>query len=191
MKVIGFSGSPRKDANTDRLVNQVLAGAKAAGGDTKLFRLDDLNIRGCTSCYYCRTHDTCSVQDDMQALYKELHSADAVVIGSPVYMGQVSGQTKIFMDRLLPLFNADFSTRLKKRPSLVLAFTQGQPDTGLFMPYIENTKQVFAFMGFTPKEILVAGATRAKDDVDKQKDLMAKAKAAGAALVKGSRARAE
>ena len=111
MKVIGFSGSPRKDANTDRLVRQVLAGAKAAGADTKFIRIADLKISGCISCYHCKTHDTCSIKDDMQDIYKDIHGADACVIGSPVYMGQISGQTKIFWDRLLPLFNADFSTR--------------------------------------------------------------------------------
>lgn len=55
---------------------------------------------------------------------------------------------------------------------------------GLFRPYMENTRQVFGFMGFKPKEIIVAGGTREKADVDKQKDLMAKAKEAGAGLVK-------
>ena len=63
-------------------------------------------------------------------------------------------------------------------------FTQGQPDAGMFKPYMENTKQMFGFMGFKPKEIIVAGGTREKADVDKQKDLMAKAKEAGAGLVK-------
>ena len=184
MKVVGFSGSPRKDANTDRLVRQVLAGAKAAGAETKFIRIADLKISGCISCYHCKTHDTCSIKDDMQDIYKDIHGADACVIGSPVYMGQVSGQTKIFWDRLLPLFNADFSTRLKKHPALVLVFTQGQPDISMFKPYMENTKQMFGFMGFNPKEIIVAGGTREKADVDKQKDLMAKAKEAGAGLVK-------
>ncbi|MDD5678354.1 MAG: flavodoxin family protein [Kiritimatiellae bacterium] len=182
MKVIGFSGSPRKDANTDRLVRQVLAGAREAGAETKFIRIADLKISGCTSCYHCKTHYTCSIKDDMQAIYAVIHGADACVIGSPVYMGQVSGQTKIFWDRLLPLFNADFSTRLKKHPALVMVFTQGQTDTGMFKPYMENTKQVFGFMGFKTREIIVAGAMMEKADVDKQKDLMARAKETGAGL---------
>ena len=184
MKVIGFSGSPRKDANTDRLVQHVLAGAQGAGAEIAFFRPADLSIKGCVSCYYCKTHDTCSTKDDMQKLYKEIHSADAVVIGFPVYMGQMTGQTKIFVDRLLPLLNADFTTRLKKHPDLVLAVTQGQPDTRIFLPYLENTKQMFGFLGFKPQEILIAGGTRDKADVDKQKDLTAKAVATGANLVK-------
>ena len=190
MQVIGFSGSPRKDANTDRLVRQVLAGAGAEGAETQFFRIADLSIKGCISCYYCRAHDTCAMKDDMQDIYKALHAADAVVVGSPVYMGQMSGQTKIFVDRLLPLLNADFTTRLKKQPALVLAFTQGQPDTASFMPYIENTQQFFGFLGFSPKAVLVAGGTREKDDVTKQKDVMDRAAATGASLVRDSRARA-
>ncbi len=186
MKVIGFSGSPRKGANTDRLVSHVLAGAQSAGAETAFFRIADLNIKGCISCYYCKSHDTCSIKDDMQGLYKEMLGADAVVIGSPVYMGQMTGQTKTFVDRLLPLLNADFTTRLTKRPALVLAFTQGQPDTGMFLPYMESTKQMLAFMGFAAKEIVVAGATREKADVDQQTDLTARAKALGAGLLGAS-----
>jgi len=183
MKVIGFSGSPRRDANTDRLVAHVLAGAQAAGAETEFFRIADLDIKGCISCYYCKSHDTCSIKDAMQGLYREIHAADAAVIGSPVYMGQMSGQTKTFIDRLLPLLNADFTTRLKKRPALALAFTQGQPDTGMFKPYMENTHQMLGFLGFNPKEIIVAGGTREKTDVDKQSDLVARARTLGAGLL--------
>ena len=55
MNVIGFSGSPRKDANTDRLVAHVLAGAQKAGAETAFFHIANLGIKGCTSCYYCRS----------------------------------------------------------------------------------------------------------------------------------------
>jgi multimeric flavodoxin WrbA len=190
MKVIGISGSPRKDGNTDRLVVHVLAGARTAGAATELFRIADLNIKGCVSCYYCKSHTTCSIKDDMQGLYKELHAADAVVVGSPVYMGQMSGQTKTFVDRLLPLLNADFTTRLKKRPAVVLAFTQGQTDTDMFRPYMESTHQMLGFLGFSPGGIIVAGGTREKADVDKQADLVARAEALGASLLGGSPAKA-
>ena len=182
MKVAGFSGSPRKDANTDRLVGHVLAGARAAGAETKLLRIADLKIKGCICCYYCKSHDTCSINDDMQGIYKDIHAADAVVIGSPVYMGQMTGQTKTFIDRLLPLLNADFTTRLKQHPALVLVFTQGQPDTSMFKPYMENTHKMMGFLGFSPKGIIVAGGTRENTDVDKQTDLTARAKTLGAGL---------
>lgn len=191
MKVIGFSGSPRKNANTDRLVEHVLAGAQTAGAETAFFRIASLSIKGCVSCYHCKSHDTCAINDGMQTLYKEIHSADAVVIGSPIYMGQMTGQTKTFVDRLLPLLNADFSTRLQKRPALVLVFTQGQPETGMFLPYMESTRQLFGFLGFSPGEMLVAGGTREQADVDKQTELTARARAVGAGLLGGLRKQAD
>ena len=179
MKVIGISGSPRKDGNTDRLVQRVLGGAAEAGAETRFFRLVDLSIKGCVSCYFCRTIDSCAINDDMHPLYEEIHAADAVVLGSPVYMGQMSGQTKIFMDRLLPLLNPDFTTRLKNRPALVLAFTQGQADLSMFRPYVDGTAHAFGFLGFAPAEVLIAGGTREKSDVESQPEMMAEAHAVG------------
>lgn len=183
-KVIGFSGSPRKDANTDRLVRQVLAGAAEAGAETKFFHVAELGVQGCKSCYHCKTHLTCSIPDGMQALLAEVLSADAVVLGTPVYMGQMSGQLKIFVDRLLPVMNADFSTRLQKHPTMVLALTQGVPDLEEYGAYATSTQEMFGFLGFTPGEVLVAGGTRAPADVEGQQELMARAKSVGAKLVR-------
>ena len=186
MNVIGLSGSPRKNANTDRLVCAILDGARGAGADTEFLRLADLDIKGCAGCLYCRIHETCFIRDDMQSLYQKLHSADAVVVGSPVYMGQMTSQTKQFTDRLFPLVNADFTTRLKKRPQLVLAFTQGQPDAAMFRPYMENTRQIFGFLGFAAAEIIVGGGTRGTQDIMGQDDLLQKARATGTRLASGS-----
>ena len=183
-KIIGFSGSPRKNGNTDRLVLQVLGGAADAGAETKFFRIADLGITGCVSCYHCKTHETCAILDGMQALLAEIQTADAVVLGTPVYMGQMSGQTKIFVDRLLPVMNADFTTRLQKRPGMVLALTQGQPDSTAYHTYAEETQKMFGFLGFTPKKILVACGTRALSDVEQQAELMAGAWTVGASLAR-------
>ena len=54
MKIIGFVGSPRKNGNTDVLVQQVLRGASIAGAETKVFYLNELNIKGCQDCDYCK-----------------------------------------------------------------------------------------------------------------------------------------
>ena len=98
-KVIGFSGSPRRDGNTDRLVRQVLAGAAAAGAETAFFRIPDLGIKGCAACYHCKTHDTCAIPDGMQALYREILAADAVVVveGSVNADGSI-GATKLTVE---------------------------------------------------------------------------------------------
>ena len=193
MRVVGFSGSPRKNGNTDRLVTTILEGAAEAGAETKMVRLGDLTIKGCASCYYCKrdNHTLCMYADDMQQLYPDIYEADAFIIGSPVYMWQMCAQTKVFIDRLLPVLRPDdYSSRLEKRPDLVLAFTQGQPDTEVFTPYITGTKNMLGFLGFNVKEVIVAGGTHGKDDIATQPALIERARQTGIRLVKESKGQA-
>ena len=183
MRVIGISGSPRKDGNTDLLVRQILDGAASLVADTAFYRLTDMNIQGCTGCYHCREHTTCRIQDDMSKLYDEVQNADAVVLGSPVYMFQVTGQTKCFMDRLLALINPDFSSRLKGPKKLLMAYTQGHADRAAFQKYFDLVEQLFDFMGFTVQPSLVATGTHEKGAINHQVELMAGAMDMGRKLV--------
>jgi Multimeric flavodoxin WrbA len=125
MKVIGFVGSPRKKGNTQLLVEKVLTGSAAVGAETKIYNLNDLNIKSCQACNFCKTHDHCIQKDDMTQLYEELIKADAVVIGSPIYMGYVSAQTKLFLDRLYAFFNPGAVSRLPRGKKGALVFAQG------------------------------------------------------------------
>jgi len=160
----------------------VLAGAEAAGAKTRYVHLSSLRFGGCTACMSCRAQAACALSDDMAKIVQDIFQADAIVIGSPVYMWQVSGQAKLFIDRLYPVLNADFSTRLSRRPKLVLAFTQGHPDATFFRPYFEQTKAVLGFLGFTVTDILSAAGTRGSEDVERQTEVLARARAAGAGL---------
>ena len=185
MKVIGFSGSPRKDGNTDRLVRQVLEGAAAAGAATAFFRVADLDIKGCTACYACRPTGVCALKDGMTPLLAEVFAADAVVLGSPVYMGQMTGQLKVFVDRLMPVLGPNFITRLRKHPALLCVFTQGHEKEAMFRAYMDGTSHFLGFLGFTSKGVLAAVGTRERNDIEKQPDVLAKARALGAELAGG------
>ncbi len=94
MKVLGLVGSPRKNGNTEVMVKAALKGAKDSGAETSIINIPQLNISGCKACMYCRTHDGCAVKDDMQKIYKEIETSDAVVIGFPVYMLSMNAQNK-------------------------------------------------------------------------------------------------
>jgi len=76
-KVIGLVGSPRKNGNTSDIVKAVLKGAQENGAETKIYYLNEMNIKGCQSCLYCRGHETCSIQDDMQNVYEDIKEAAA------------------------------------------------------------------------------------------------------------------
>lgn len=190
MKVVGFVGSPRKSGNTAAVVNEVLRGAQDAGAVTSVFHLNQLSIKGCQGCYKCQTPEgRCIQQDDMAKLFDEIYSADAVVIGSPVYMMQVTGQTKLFYDRFFAfMYPADptpgnFRNKLGGKKA-VTVYTQGQPDTSLFGAYFNQMDGTLGFIGFKVLDRIAAGGNRNIDDAAKNAAVMEKAYAAGAAMVK-------
>jgi len=190
MKVVGFVGSPRKSGNTAAVVNEVLRGAQEAGAQISVYNLNQLNIKGCQSCYKCQTSEgRCIQKDDMQNLYDEIYSADAVVIGTPVYMMQVTGQTKLFVDRFFAfLYPADgtpgnYKNKLGGKKS-VTVYTQGQPDTSLFGSYLNQMDATLSFIGFKVQDRITVGGNRNPDDAKKNTAAMEKAYTVGATLVK-------
>jgi multimeric flavodoxin WrbA len=181
MKVLGIVGSPRIGGNTDTLVNQVLAGAASKGAQTKSINVNQLNIKGCQSCMYCRSNDGCAVKDDMQDIYKEIQSADVLVIGSPVYMFQVSGQTKLFLDRLLPYLNPDYTSKLNKKS--ILVYTQGNADQNAFTPYLDAVKTGLNLLGLAVQDTIHDGGNYDKGSAAAKTELMQRAKKAGEQLL--------
>ena len=106
MKIIAFNGSPRKNWNTAILLNKALEGAESGGAQTELIHLYDLNYKGCISCFACKMKDgksygRCPVNDDLKDVFRKIEEADALIIGSPIYFGRVSGEMAAFLDRLL------------------------------------------------------------------------------------------
>jgi multimeric flavodoxin WrbA len=106
MKVMAFNGSPRKKWNTANLLQKALEGAASCGAETELVHLYDLNYKGCISCFACKTlggksYGRCAVQDDLTEVFSKVEQTDALILGSPIYFGDVSGEMKSFMERLL------------------------------------------------------------------------------------------
>ncbi len=106
MRVMAFNGSPRRNWNTATLLNKSLQGAALQGSHTELIHLYDLDFKGCMSCFECKTkgsksYGRCAVQDDLTPILRRVEMADAIILGSPIYFGAVSGEMKSFMERLL------------------------------------------------------------------------------------------
>jgi multimeric flavodoxin WrbA len=186
MKIIGLSASPRKEGNTAWAINQILEGAKEQGAETQVWYSGDLNIKPCQSCYGCKNGDQgCVINDDMQKLYTALAMADALVLGSPIYMGQMSAQAKTFTDRLYAQINPRFSPHFKEKNAgkkLVLVFTQGNPDSAKFQVYFDYTKQMFQMLEFDVKGVHVIAGLR-NEPASERKELHSAMKDIGSALV--------
>lgn len=186
MKIIGFIASPRKEGNTAWVVNKILEGAKDAGAETQPWYFSDLDIKPCSGCLGCKKSNlTCIIDDDMQKLYEEIENADAIILGSPVYMGQMSGQAKIFTDRLFAQISPRFSPHFKEKAvkkKLILVFTQGNPDSGMFQVYFDYTKDMFQLLEFDVKGVHVVTGMRTRPAHERE-DLYTEMKNIGSSLV--------
>lgn len=106
MKILALNGSPRKDWNTATLLGSVLEGARSQGADARLIHLYDLTYKGCRSCFACkvkggRSYGKCAPVDDLSPILQQIETADAIVLGSPIYYGEVTGEMRSFLERLL------------------------------------------------------------------------------------------
>ncbi|MCR4419563.1 MAG: flavodoxin family protein [Clostridia bacterium] len=101
MKVVGIAGSTRREGNTRRVVEEALAVCRREGLETHLIDLADKQIEDCRVCLYCRRHPgQCAQEDDLGAIYRELKTADAFILASPVYFSSVTGRVKALVDRV-------------------------------------------------------------------------------------------
>ena len=142
-----------------------------------------MNIKGCQGCRACKKPDAACVQkDDMAPIYEEIKQADGIVVGSPVYFGQITGQSKIFLDRLYAFLNNDFTHKLGEGKKTVMVYAQGQPKVGLFQQSFDLNNGCFSMCGLKVKETIIAGGNRQADDVLKNQEAMEKAFAAGKTL---------
>jgi multimeric flavodoxin WrbA len=186
MNIIGIIASQRKAGNTAFIVNKLLEGAKDQGAKTQSFLFGDLNIYPCRGCMACHKGAKCCViNDDMQKIYEEMEHADAVVLGLPIYMGQMSAQGKIFTDRLFARFSPKFSPFFKEsaiKQKLVLSFNQGNPDAELFKPYMDYTNHMFEVLEFDVREVPVVTDLRSGSIYERQ-DLCAALRDFGSSLV--------
>ena len=106
MKVIAINGSPRKKWNTATLLEKALEGAASEGAETELIHLYDLDFKGCKSCFSCKVKGgksfaRCSIKDELTPVLERLEDADTVILGSPIYLGNSTGEMRSFMERYI------------------------------------------------------------------------------------------
>ncbi len=141
MKITAFNGSSRgKAGNTHIMVSEFLEGAKSAGAEVKNIILLTKRIRHCLACFECwyKTPGVCIQKDDTEELLNEITNSDVIVLATPLYVDNVSGIMKNFLDRMLPLFDPHFEKdlngiyrhkkRLKKYPNIVIIANSGYPE---------------------------------------------------------------
>ena len=133
---MAFNGSPRKGWNTALLLEKALEGAAAKGAITEIIHLYDLKYKGCVSCFSCKekggkNYGRCAVRDDLSEILARVKECDAVILGSPIYLASITGETQSFLERLVFPFltyTDPPGTLFPRRIPFGLIYTMGLPE---------------------------------------------------------------
>lgn len=109
--ILILSASLRAGSNSETLANAFADGARAAGHTVEVISLRGKNIAFCRGCLACQTLGRCVIDDDAVAITEKMQHADVIVFATPIYYYEMSGQLKTLLDRLNPLYAADYAFR--------------------------------------------------------------------------------
>lgn len=107
-RVIGILGSPLTEGNTAQLLDRALDGAKDAGCTVEKIVVTNLCFEACQEMFFCRDHETCTMDDDMQQLYPKVRDADSIILATPIMFMGIPGKLKSFIDRCQVFFMAKY-----------------------------------------------------------------------------------
>jgi multimeric flavodoxin WrbA len=161
MKLVTLLGSPRSTGNSSTIAKHLAEAAVKLGAQSTIFELNRLSYRGCQGCYACKKSlDCCGLKDDLTEVLAAVHEADALVLATPVYYGDITAQLKGFVDRTFSYLKPDYLTN--PEPSrlgakkLIFVLTQGHPDEALFADIFPRYETFLKWMGFTDIRLIRA-----------------------------------
>lgn len=182
MKVYAINGSPRKNKNTATLLKKSLEGVTESFEnekvETEIVNLYDLNYTGCKSCFACKrlggnSYGKCALKDDITEILYKLSKADGIIFGSPIYFFSITGQLKIFLERLLfPYLTYDSnhtSIAPKKMPTAFIYTMNVTEEMMIKYDYINKLKDNETFIEriFSKPEVMYSNDTYQFDDYSK------------------------
>lgn len=189
-KIMVLTGSPRKNGNTNTVVEWFAAGAKAAGASVDLIDVIGLKSKfnGCIACMGCQKSEKfeCAVEDEVKPVLARIPSMDVLVFATPTYFFGPSAQLKTVLDRMYSLVKFDASTggyvhNLGHLTMGLIATAGGGIKPGLQL--VEDTfKTISGFSGSGFNSLLVPNASMYSDDLKQNHDLREKATAFGRKL---------
>ena len=155
MKAIILNGSPRKNWNTAMMLKSAKKGAESVGAETEYIDLFDLQYTGCRSCLLCKRKGAerckCYWKDDLSPVIERIFAADVLIVGSPIYLGDITSQVHALIERLhfCALSYDDYANYFTGKVNVGLVFTMNAPQ-GYFdrqyRPELEALAGTFRFL---------------------------------------------
>lgn len=164
--VLILSSSPRKNGNSDLLCQEFYKGAIDAGNNAEIVRLSEKKINYCMGCYACQSAGKCFQKDDMVELSEKMLKADVIVFATPVYFYTMSGQLKVFIDRLTPIYE-------DIRADIYLMCTAWDPNVENLELTIESIRGLTrdCLENCTEKGVIIVGDVGGKGVIKGRKEL--------------------
>ena len=183
MKIVAVLGSPRPQGNSSTLARAFLKAAGERGAEITEYFLNQMDFKGCQGCGTCKTKSqTCILEDDLTPVLQAVRDADLLVLASPVYFGDLSGQMKCFFDRTYSYANPDFSIRIPPGKTAVMVLTQANPDPAQFATSSPATNAGSRYSA-APRHLLRAVGVGAPGDIASQAATLESAAALARELV--------
>ena len=136
MNILAICGAANKSRNTATMLKSAFDGATSVPGAAgEIIYLYDLNYKGCIGCHSCKLLDKskfarCAVKDGLSPVLEKAIDADVLLIGSPIYFSDVTGETRSFLERYyFPgiTYNKDRAPTYPKRTKVGWVFTMNAP----------------------------------------------------------------
>jgi multimeric flavodoxin WrbA len=187
LKVLGITGSPRSNGNTDVLLAEVMHGATGNGAEVKTVFLRDLDISPCQHCDNCLKDGECNIADDMQFIYRELEATDRLVLASPLHFMGLTSQTKAMVDRCQSLWVRKYKLNLpplldhRLRKGLFVS-VGGRSLADLFEPALATVKALFSSLNIEYSGSLVFPGIDEKGAIKEHPDALQEAYLTGQRL---------
>ncbi|MEW6388010.1 MAG: flavodoxin family protein [Thermodesulfobacteriota bacterium] len=157
MKIVAVLGSPRAEGNTATMTRWLLEAAGKLGAAREVFRLNQMKFQGCQGCGGCKTKaGHCVVEDDLTPVLAAVKDAEVLVLASPVYFGDLSGQMKCFFDRTYSFANPNFTSRLQPGKKSVLVLAQGDSNAANYEDIFPRYERWLKMFGFEENYLLRA-----------------------------------
>ncbi|MBR0471383.1 MAG: flavodoxin family protein [Methanosphaera sp.] len=135
MKIVALMGSPRKNSNTDVLVDEMIRGAKENGHSVTKYCISDLVVSPCRACGTCMSGRDCVLDDDGLRVTHEIAESEGLILATPIYFGQMTGALKVLVDRFYGVTHNPF---INLKGKVALIFTHLGPG-GYYDSYIDLT----------------------------------------------------
>ena len=193
MKVLGIMGSPRRQSNTEILLDKALEGAREAGAEVEKVLVSKLKISPCLEIYACLKDGDCAIKDDMQLFYKKLLEADHIIFASPIFFYGITSQAKAVVDRCQALWvrrhvldMGKEDKRVRRGVFISVGATRG---TKLFDGAVLTVKYFFDAIGVKYSGDLLVRGIDNKGQIGEHPEILDDAFRLGQELVWGSKDR--